>query len=371
LGLALLMIGHLQGSVGGLAFEKSDQLIQGACGAWGSAAADLDGDGDLDVVLGTLQPGPLALINGGNGRFSASPQTLGAEMHDIGIGDLNGDGAPDLFFAPIRRQQRPVYLNAGRLGFENHALVVDNSEAVQLVDFDRDGDLDAYLGKNSVLFLNDGRGRFTMTRLPISDYSTLVDLNGDGYADGLAPAFGEGFVVRWNDRKGNFGEPLLTPCRSVTLCDYHGADLDGDGDLDVAYTEALDEKSRKLPSGVLWNDGTGRLSLGEQRLSPPTAYGSVASGDLNGDGRLDLVITDFERPAQVWLNAGKGRFVDSGIRLGESAGLTNVLVGDLDGDGDLDVFLPNRRTGRHEIWFNRLKEKRVREGGSLGPRWAP
>ncbi len=78
---------------------------------------------------------------------------------------------------------------------------------------------------------------------------------------------------------------------------------------------------------------------------------------MNGDGFVDLVITDYERPARIWLNVGKGSFIASGIRLGAESGSSNVLVRDLDGDGDADVFLPNRRTGRHEVWFNRLKEK--------------
>ncbi len=276
-------------------------------------------------------------------------------MHDIAIGDLDRDGDLDLFFAPIRRQIQPVFMNQGRLRFENNPLLVDNSESVQLVDIENDGDLDAYLGKGSVLFLNDGRGGFAKSSLPVPDYSVLVDLDRDRFSDALIAAPGRGFAVRLNDKKGGFIEYHLTPNDALVTCDYDFADLDNDGDLDVIFANALD--TRDLASGILLNDGSGRLTDSGQRLSPPVSYGSVGTGDLNGDGFVDLVITDYERPARIWLNAGKGSFIASGIQLGTESGATNVLVRDLDGDGDADVFLPNRRTGKHEVWFNRLKEK--------------
>ncbi|MEN6311081.1 MAG: VCBS repeat-containing protein [Acidobacteriota bacterium] len=335
-------------------FKKGTQILQGPARIWGIAAADLDADGDLDIVLGALDGGPLVWLNDGRGGFRGSGQAFGVEMHGVAIGDLDRDGDPDLFFAPIRNNKPALYWNDGRGSFRSTPLLAGPSESVQLVDADRDGDLDAYLGKGSVLFVNDGQGGFSPGRLPVPDYSTLADLNGDGFIDAVAAAPGRGFEVFLNDGKGNFVSSCLASNKDLILAALHFTDIDGDGDIDVVYVNALDEG--RLASGLLLNDGTGRLTDSGQTLGPPAAYGSAASGDLNGDGRKDIVITDAAGPARIWLNSGQGTFVDSGLRLGEETWMTNVLICDLDGDGDLDLFIPNRRTGRLEIWFNQLSE---------------
>jgi hypothetical protein len=75
-------------------------------------------------------------------------------------------------------------------------------------------------------------------------------------------------------------------------------------------------------------------------------------GDLDSDGDLDLFVSNFDLPNEVWLNDGGGRFSDSGLRLGQAGDTsTKPSLGDLDGDGDLDVVVGSL-TGRPEIWFN-------------------
>jgi hypothetical protein len=111
LALASLMISYPQASVQAPIFEKSPQVIQGASRTWGSAAADLDGDGDLDIVLAALVSGPLVLINDGNGRFRASDQTMDTEMHDIAIGDLDRDGDLDVFLPNRETGKHEIWFN--------------------------------------------------------------------------------------------------------------------------------------------------------------------------------------------------------------------------------------------------------------------
>jgi mycothiol synthase len=76
--------------------------------------------------------------------------------------------------------------------------------------------------------------------------------------------------------------------------------------------------------------------------------------DLDGDGDLDLVLTDYMESCKIWLNDGNGLFADSGLRFGGGQFYRHAHLGDLDGDGDLDIFLATfgLNRGPNEIWFN-------------------
>jgi hypothetical protein len=75
-------------------------------------------------------------------------------------------------------------------------------------------------------------------------------------------------------------------------------------------------------------------------------------GDLDGDGNLDALVTNFGHPNEIWLGDGAGGFSDSGLHLSGDANNSGAALGDLDDDGDLDIFLANFVGGANEIWFN-------------------
>ena len=157
------------------------------------AAVDVDGDKDLDLVIANDRNGNDLLLNDGKGRFSARacepvPQRRRRDASASAVGDLNGDGRPDVFFANALGANR-IYLNQGSARFVDatNQLPAPNNGAqfaVALGDVDEDGDLDAVLatsfGQNQ-LWLNDGKGSFsdaTSRLLTKNDATTAALLRG-------------------------------------------------------------------------------------------------------------------------------------------------------------------------------------------------
>ncbi len=210
-------------------------------GAW---AADIDLDGDLDVVLGTTYGEPLALRNNGDGTFKVLRPFTGAEkLRDFVYADLDGDGDPDAALLDNDYKLR-VFSNE-RLGvFRERAIPdgIDGIEKIGVADINSDGVLDLLL-----LDTNDALKR-------LSD-------KGGGAGWEMAEVFG---------RQAE-GIPLPSPPGSHSLLIY---DFDNNGALDVVVGNRI------------WLNGSTAKKL------PPLDPGyssAMAAGDLTGDGRVDLL----------------------------------------------------------------------------------
>lgn len=361
-------------------FKKSAQVFE-AGATLDVVLEDFDADGDLDALISNFGQS-LILANDGKGGFAEKWRFL--TVHGGSAGDIDSDGDVDLVAPPAEPKVCRIYLNNGRGVFENANRDFSDPSIpfiffIQLIDIDKDGDLDAVasnVAQGGIVFVNDGKGRFEKGGTTIPNDASFCDLNGDGFVDILAreselefkldpnreparsPRRGErGFRVYVNDRKGNFQKYSFLPVSELV----HGqfalnkfADIDNDGDQDVIYAD--NDFNRVHPVGILLNDGTGRLAEGPKLAS--VAAGRIGAGDLNNDGFVDLVITNWNQPAQVWLNNGTGKFFDSGLRLGERYACQGCAIKDLDGDGDQDIFITDYQQGRTVVWFNQLSEKR-------------
>jgi len=316
--------------------------------ALGIAAGDVDGDGDRDLVVANdyaptqllLNDGRGAFVDGTSGRLvTPTPSaTWGVELADV-----DGDGDLDLLEVNDRSLLNRLYVNDGAGVFRDVTMVAVPPHRYrsggQLVrDFDNDGDLDWLVLERYPtaphLYLNDGNGRFTDASIGIpagaggGDFgvAAVIDLEEDGDLDVLIElVFAPYLQVLLN--QGNAVFQLAAP--GILPVTGSGpiwiTDVDRDGHVDVIHGY------RRL----FRNLGGGRFVDVSATAFPGFMRPGCVPADADMDGDVDFVAT-----GMLWLNDGHGAFVADNSRGPQvSAGLGPPfapLACDIDGDGDHD-----------------------------------
>lgn len=189
------------------------------------ALADLDGDGDLDIFAAVMapaegrnrDPADRVVFNDGAGNFTDSGQRLGeTDSTAVTLGDLDGDG--DLNVLVGNETGATIWINQGGLQkgevgafvLSEQTISSDPSRAVFLSDLDEDGDLDALIGgtRRAIIWWNDGLAAFTKSpqrfRTTRRHGLAIGDFNGDGRPDIFAAAYSNDSRVWFNQGNGTF-----------------------------------------------------------------------------------------------------------------------------------------------------------------------
>ncbi len=201
----------------------------GGTGEWGLAAADMNEDGRLDLIVGMHVSNQVTtLLNNGDGTFTQMATTpSGGSVWMLGTGDVNGDGHEDVHLANGFTNNGAILLGdgAGNLANPTTYTTDDLTLATDLGDIDGDGDLDWVTSSYSGdwrLFLNDGMGTFTFNRefasTSASSCALFVDFDNDGDLDlALIDEISDTVqLVRQNGNPGGTPTPTVTPTQTST-----------------------------------------------------------------------------------------------------------------------------------------------------------
>ncbi|MBA2553662.1 MAG: VCBS repeat-containing protein [Geodermatophilaceae bacterium] len=331
---------------------------------------DLDGDGDIDIAATTTQGsfgGDIqVLLNDGTGTMVEGPLIeAGGPPESIDAADFDLDGDDDLVWElfGFSFDDAGVALSNGDGTFSAPQLLnVTACGPGQLSAADMDGD-----GDPDILIPNEDSASFG-TGCNVADSVTIVPSNGDGTfgatvevetesiprmaigadmdGDGLndvvtAHSSGNGgdIAVALNNGGGSF-EPHVEIDSGQSHFEVAAADLDADGDIDLATVDQEDSAT------VFTNDGSGTAFTFEQLagadISGFTNAIAVDIGDIDNDGRPDVVVANWTgNDIGVWFNNGNGTFQRDAIHYGVNTGLSDLELADFDGDGLLDVAVPN------------------------------
>ncbi|HXU02590.1 MAG TPA: VCBS repeat-containing protein, partial [Polyangia bacterium] len=305
------------------------------------ALGDLNGDGKPDIAIAVDQvnqaPTPAdVLLNNGDGSFRAAPGF--AASRALGLGDLNGDGALDVV-AATSGPGVGVFLNAGGGTFGSRVGVSTPAPTnnVVVADFNGDGrtDLataglvDAVSGTVSIV-VNSPSGTFAAAgnyALGGGVYSMAVgDIDGDGDTDLIVAGARNNLNILVNRGNALFDATTVSISESPASAAF--ADLDGNGVPDLVLASGAHV-------GLLYNKG-------DRTFDGPFDYpivdsSAIATGDLDGDGRVDLAVATLNFPFVFILrNDGDKAFapplqIETGVHAG------GLALGDVNGDGKLDI----------------------------------
>jgi hypothetical protein len=305
----------------------NDVVVPGAGGCRAAVWADYNGDGKPDLLLAT-SAGPKLFTNLG-GSFRDDSNLLPLEPYYTLTAaawiDFDGDGLPDILLANGYHGLR-LYKN---LGVKPAAKA--NQKAAVPKAF---ADVSTQVG-----FGPGGIGAGVK-----GDTLTIADVNGDGRPDFLYGA-GNGMLIL-HTRSGN-GETRFREVKDSGISYQTGkvgpvfGDFDGDGNLDLFVPQ-------KGHCKLFHGNGKGRfLDVTDKTgaLAQPIGWAtSAAWGDVDNDGRLDLVVGCLRGPNRFFRNKGDGTFEDATSAIGLDQRIFNtqaVCLVDLNGDGMLDMIFNN------------------------------
>ena len=358
-------------------FENKSQLMPQELTQMASmdvAHADLDNDGDQDIIIATeFGPNRVFLMQA-DGTFKNSPipglkeysgGMKGEDSEDIALGDFDKDGFVDLFFVSEDTPLHELYFNKQGKGFEVAAYQIPKkgeANAVLVYDFNQDGYDDILLGirGQNELYINQKNGEFKeataqywIKNTDATQDLVAADLDGDGDMDIIEGIEDGGNNLLINEG-GKFVErnDWLPAIENIETRKVMADDIDGDGDIDLLYCNVAFIQGRDPKNSLLLNNGDGHFTDASELL--PEDYTLSLDAvliDANGDGQKDIFLSNFVggqggNNFKLLINTstkGLPTFKDQSDLLPvlPAFGGIGLIRVDFNGDGKEDLYLSN------------------------------
>jgi hypothetical protein len=330
----------------------------------GLVTADFNGDGISDIAVANNLSGDVSILLGnGDGTFTTkSTPSAGTGANWLAVGDFNEDGNLDLAVA-----------NCGCTGAGGVSILLGNGDgtftlksspntgigafAVTTGDFNGDGHLDIAVVNQTdgtvTILLGQGDGTFVSgaTLIVGSNPKVIVagDFNEDGILDlAVSNKASNTVSVLLGIGDGSFQSQATFPTSgSGSPTGLIAADFNGDGHLDLAAVNTSDV-------GILLGNGNGSFALKANPGTGTSALTTGVSGDFNGHGKVDIVVSD-SAAGQFFLLGGVGDGTFSpAVTYTTAVGAFGVTTGDFNGDGALDLAVSNSTANNLSIFLQLL-----------------
>lgn len=306
-------------------------------------------DGGVTIIVGGASQSafvkPVAYASGGKG-----PQ-------GVVTGDFNRDRKPDIAYVNYGSNSLGIMLNTGSGNFGKAAVYANVGSALTSIaatDFNGDGYLDlAFVGRDLGVMFGKGNGTFNpVTHIALGKKPLTVitgDFNNDGRADIAATNFSSNTIsVVLNRGRSRFFAPINSSGGNGPA-GLAAGDFTGDGKLDIAVSDMGDGGTGGgAGARVLVGAGNGSFTA-TGLLKVGSRPGSIAAGDLNKDGKLDLVTSNGgivgissggQDSVSVLMGVGSGTF-GAATSFATGTGPTSVVIADYNRDKRLDVLVTN------------------------------
>ena len=346
-------------------------------------SADVDGDGDLDLVIAGEFRRNLLFFNDGDGVFTEDPSRLfpeknindgfpGEDSEDIIFSDFDLDGDLDVFFASEDSNFHELLINdgSGNFSFITYEFPPSTGNAAAALDLNNDQYPDIIIGNNGQnnVYINNQDLTFTQdnSRWPVNSEGTqdlkLIDLDNDTDLDiveGIDSGTNNilinanGFFTEENNRLPS--HPFTLETRKVVL-----GDSNGDSFTDI-FVATVNFTNGNTQNRLYVNDGNGFFNDATTNALPVSFQSTLDAVfiDYDYDGDLDLISTDFQNPSNpnyhAYENDGTGIFTDVTQDVFQAFSFNSgvgIHAGDFNGDLYPDLYFSNYQEADDLLFFS-------------------